>query len=255
MNCFGLGKKLLFTVFLFIFVSSLFAQIDVQEKKRILGAQANFSYEFPGGDMALRFGSNANVGGGFFLKTKSNFLFNLEGNYLFGEVINEDTLFHQIKTSGGYIVDGDGMYADVRTYERGFTIMAKAGRIFRIFNDNPNSGLALMIGGGFLQHKIRIENPGQTVPQINGDYKMGYDKLTNGPALSQYLGYVHYSDKRIFNFSFGFEFTQAFTKAYRNYDFDYMGKDLRSRIDLLYGIKLSWMIPFNKRIPKNFYYN
>jgi len=108
--------------------------------------------------------------------------------FIFGSTIKYDSLFHLIKTSGDYIIDGDGMYADVRTYQRGYTLMGKAGKIFSIFNDNPNSGLLVMIGGGFMQHKIRIENPGNTVPQLKGDYKKGYDKLTNGPALSQFIG-------------------------------------------------------------------
>jgi len=241
---------------IFIFaINCIYAQGDLKtEKIRLIGAQANVAYEFPGGDLADRFGSNANVGGGFYLKTKQNIMFMLEGSYLFGENINEDSLFHLIKTPDGYIIDGDGMFADVRTYQRGYTVMLKAGKVFNIFNDNPNSGLLLMAGGGFMEHKIRIENPGQTVAQLKGDYKKGYDKLTSGPALSQFIGYVHYDENRIYNFRIGFEFTQAFTKARRNYDFDLMGKDTRDRVDLLYGIKLSWMIPFKKRKPAEFYY-
>ncbi len=179
----------------------------------------------------------------------------VEGSFLFGENIKEDTLFHLIKTSGGYIIDGDGMYADIRTYQRGFTFMCKAGYVFNIFNVNPNSGLLFVAGVGFLQHKIRIENPGQTVAQLKNDYKKGYDKLTNGPAFSQYIGYTHFSENRVSNFRIGFEFTQAFTQSRRNYDFDLMGRDTRKRVDMLYGIKVNWMIPFRKRKPAGFYYN
>jgi len=246
-----------FIVIYFIFFSCLlFSQEKIDDTAlRLIGAQANISYEFPGGDLAQRFGSNANVGGGLFYKSKRNFIFLLEGNYFFGEHIKEDSLFHLIKNPNGYIIDGDGMYADVRTYERGYTLMGKAGKIFNIFDDNPNSGVILMMGAGFMQHKIRIENPGQTVAQLKDDYKKGYDKLSNGPALSQFIGYVHYSENRVTNYRIGFEFTQAFTKARRNYDFDLMKKDDRARIDLMYGLKISWMLPFRKRTPREFYYN
>lgn len=240
---------------LLLYASMAWSQGTVSEEKiHQVGAQGSFAYEFPGGDLAERFGSNANAGGGFYYKTKKNIMFTLEGSYLFSENIREDSLFHLIRNPDGYIIDGDGMYADVRTYQRGFSVMFKAGKVFNVFNDNPNSGLVVMAGGGFLQHRIRIENPGQTVAQLKGDYKKGYDKLTNGPALSQYIGYVHYSDNRVLNFRIGFEFTQAFTQARRNYDFDLMGPDTRERVDLLYGVKLSWMIPFRKRKLDSFYF-
>ncbi len=243
-------------LFLFIFISeNVKSQNSTnQDSTRLIGVQAGFAYEIPGGIMAERFGSNANVGGGFFFKTKSNIIFQLEGSYIFGENLKEDTLFHLIRNPDGFIIDGDGMFADIRTYQRGYTIMLNAGKVFNIFNDNPNSGLLLMAGGGFLQHRIRIENPGKTVGQLQGDYKKGYDKLTNGPALSQYIGYVHFSDNNISNFRIGFQFTQGFTKARRNYDFDYGKKDTRSRLDLLYGIKINWKIPFRRKQPEAYYF-
>jgi len=247
--------------YLLILLSSLFsltavAQNNVKDtKQNIMGVSGNFSYEIPGGDLASRFGYNGNVGCGFFTKTKNNFLFTVEGGYIFGNKIKDDSLFHLIKTHDDYIIDGDGMYADVRTYERGFVLWGKAGKVFPVLKDNPNSGLLILVGGGFMQHKIRIENPGNTVPQLKGNYRKGYDKLSNGPALSQFIGYIHFSDNRLYNFRAGLEFTQAFTQSRRNYDLDLMAKDTKKRIDLLYGFKIAWIVPFNRRKPAEFYYN
>jgi len=235
--------------------SDLKGQDNIKDTKQLFpGFMGSMAFEVPGGNLAKRFGVNGNLGGSFFLKTSSNYFFTVEGSFIFGSKIKDDSLFRFIKTSGGYIIDGDGMYADIRTYERGYTIMGKAGKIFPILNDNPNSGLLVMLGGGFMQHKIRIENPGNAVPHLKGDYKKGYDKLSNGPALSQFIGYIHFSDKRIYNFKAGFEFTQAITTSRRNYDFDLIGRDTKKYIDLLYGFKVSWMFPFVKRKPADFYY-
>jgi len=249
-------KTILISSLLIVLSVSLKAQGDIRDSvQSIMGFSAIGAYELPGGDLADRFGGNGNVGGDFFYKTKKNFIFSLGGSFIFGNSIKDDSLFHLLKTHNNYIIDGDGMYADVRTYERGYTIMAKAGKIFNLMGDNPNSGLLLMIGGGFMQHKIRIENPGNTVPELKDNYKKGYDKLSNGPALSEYIGYVHYSDNKLYNFKIGFEFTQGFTQARRNYDLDLMGKDTKKRQDFLYGFKISWMIPLNKRKPAEFYYH
>lgn len=251
-------KKYIFSLFLGLILltsQGLIAQDSTKTNAyTTTGFSGNFAWELPGGHMAERFGSNGRVGADFFHKTKSNLVFALEGSFLFGSVINDDSLFHLIKTSGGYIIDGDGMYADIRTYERGFSAMAKAGYFLPFKNTGATSGILFMLGGGFLQHQIRIENPGNTVPQIKDDYRKGYDKLSNGPALSQYIGFMHLSEKRVYNFRAGFEFTQAFTKARRNYDFDLMGKDNTKRLDTFYGIKISWMLPINKRKPADFYY-
>jgi hypothetical protein len=43
------------------------------------------------------------------------------------------------------------------------------------------------------------------VPQLKDDYKKAYDKLTYGPALSQFIGYSHFSDNRLYNYRIGFE--------------------------------------------------
>ncbi len=253
-----MGKKIYFFIIYFFLFTHCFlkAQDNISDSRKVIpGFSGHFSWELPAGDMAKRYGSNGNVGGGFFLKTKTNYFFLAEGSFIFGQKIKYDSLFHLLKTQGDYIIDGDGMYADVRTYERGFSFFGKAGKIIPVFNDNPNSGLTIIAGAGFLQHKIRIENPGNTVPQLKGDYRKGYDKLANGPALSEFIGYTHFSDKRLYNFRAGFEFTQAFTQSRRNYDYDLMGKDTQKRLDLFFGIKASWMFPLYKRKPNEFYYN
>lgn len=57
----------------------------------------------------------------------------------------------------GDIVDQGGQPAAVLLYERGYTVMLTAGRSMPIVGPNPNSGLLLKLGGGYMRHKVRVE--------------------------------------------------------------------------------------------------
>ncbi len=214
-----------------------------------------FAYQMPGGDMADRFGNDFNVGGTFQWKTKKNWIFGIDGNFFFSDAVRESNILDKISTSQGYVIGEDGYYADVFLYERGFIFSGKAGKIFPVIGPNRNSGLMTTLGVGLLQHKIRIQDSGNTAPQLSDDYKKGYDRLTNGLSLTEFLGYVNFGSHRLVNFMAGFEFTQAFTKNRRSYNFDTMMRDDKSRLDLLFGFRVAWIIPLYKRMPKEYYYN
>lgn len=214
-----------------------------------------FAYQIPGGDLADRFGNNYNVGVTFQWKTKKNWIFGVDGSFIFSDEVKENTILQNISTSQGYIIGQDGYYADIFLYERGFMIQAKAGKIFPVIGPNPNSGLMATLGVGLLEHKIRIEDKGNRAPQVYDEYSKGYDRLTNGLSLTEFLGYTNFSNHRLVNFMAGFEFTQAFTRNRRDINFDTMMRDDRSRVDLLFGIKVAWIIPLYKRMPREYYYN
>jgi hypothetical protein len=109
------------------------------------------------------------------------------------------------------------------------------------------------IGAGLLQHKIRIEVQDNNVPQLDGDYRKGYDRLTNGLALTEFVGYLHCGNNRLINFFAGIELTQAFTKSRRDWDFSTMRKDDSNRMDLLFGIKVGWFFPMYKHAATAYY--
>jgi hypothetical protein len=214
----------------------------------------NYAFQLPGGDLAKRFGDNSSIGGSFMIKTKSNYLLGLDGNFIFSGQIKEDSLFSNISTIDGHIITANGEFADVRTYERGFTTSFKAGKIFPLLGPNPNSGFVFIGSVGLLQHKIRIETPGNTVPELKGDYKKGYDHLTNGLCISEFVGYMYLGNKRLVSFYAGFEFIQAWTQCRRDYNFSTMTRENNKRFDLMNGIKVGWIIPFYVRTSKNYYY-
>jgi len=240
---------------LFIFPAK--AQVSIKDSAIFVPMiYATYSYQFPGGNVANRFGSNSSIGGGFMFKIKSNWIFGAEGNYLFGgNVKNEDELLQRISTSDGFVIDANGFYADLAYYERGYDFYAKFGKLFAVLSPNPNSGIVVMAGAGFLQHKIRIHSiTGSDVPPVQGDYLKGYDHLSNGFSLNGSLGYMYLGNTRLLNFYLGFEFTQAWTRDKRDRDFDTGLHDATKYSDQFYGIKAIWIIPLYKRTPKAYYY-
>jgi hypothetical protein len=237
-------------------ICSLGAQVNVKDSAIFTPMfYAAYSYQFPGGDLAERYGSNSSIGGGFLIKTRSNWIIGAEGNYQFGSnVRNQDSLLVSISTPEGYIIDANGYIADVVLYMRGYSFFALFGKLLPLVGPNPNSGFVLMTGAGYLQNKMRILNPGNTAPQLQGDYKKGYDKLNGGFALSASLGYLYMSNSRLLNFSLGFEFIQAWTKSKRKVDFDTGLPDPSDYSSQYYGIKGTWNIPLYQRKPKDFYF-
>jgi hypothetical protein len=160
-----------------------------------------------------------------------------------------------VETESGNIIDGNGTFALYALYERGYSINFRVGKVLKVLRANPNSGLMFMLGAGYLAHRLVIDNQNNTAPQITGDYAKGYDRLTGGLNLNQFIGYFYMGKSRVLNLFGGFEFYQAFTKSQRDYIFDQMQQDNNNYLDLFFGIKVGWMIPIYKRAPDQYYYN
>ncbi|PIP53871.1 MAG: hypothetical protein COX07_08420 [Bacteroidetes bacterium CG23_combo_of_CG06-09_8_20_14_all_32_9] len=190
------------------------------------------------------------------LKLKNNYIIELNAGYIFGNQLRGDAthIFDSIETSNGSLINEYGEYAKIRTFERGYFAGARTGKIFPLCKKNPNSGIIVMAGGGILQHKIRIENDGNNTPQILGDYKKGYDKMSYGFSATEFIGYMYFSQNQLMNFYAGVELYQGFTKSGRSYDYSLMKKDTQERIDLLYSIKAGWIFPIYSRVPDKYYY-
>ena len=214
-----------------------------------------YGYQFPGGDLADRFGSNSVIGVSYLVKNDNNWIYGLEFDYFFGSDVKiGDNLFTEISTPDGEIIDGNGIYANIQLFERAYNTSVKAGKMFPVLGPNPNSGLVILGGLGYLTHKIRIDVENNTAPQLAGDYKKGYDRFTSGIAVSEFFGYMYMGNNRKVNFYAGFEFIQAATKCRRDYNFDEMKGEDKNRLDLLFGIKAGWIIPLYKRAPEKYYY-
>jgi hypothetical protein len=249
------SKPGLLIIALVFATSGVFAQVSIRDS--VISTwmiYATYGYQFPGGDLAGQFGSNSSIGGGFLLKTKSNWMFGLEGNFMFGQSVkNSDSLLRNISTKDGYVIDFNGFIADIVYYERGYNFLVRFGKVIPLLAPNPNCGFTILAGGGYIQDKIRIHNPSNTAPQLWDDYKKGYDRLNGGVALTGSIGYMFLSNTRLLNFSIAFDFMQAWTTPYRKRDFDTGKQDTRKMSSQFYTIKACWMIPLYRRTPKEFY--
>lgn len=214
-----------------------------------------YGYQFPGGDMAERFGSNSTIGSGFMVKSSSGWIAGAEYGYIFGPNVKYGfDLLENLMTSGGNIINGDGVPAVVALFERGHAVTARFGKLFPVLKDDPNSGIFFTVGIGYLTHKIRIDVENLNAPQLKDDYRRGYDRLSGGLLLSQSIGFMYFGQRKLLNFHVALEIQEAFTKNMRDYNFDTMTYTTGNRFDLLIGPKISWMIPFRKRMAREFYY-
>ncbi len=263
MRCFVMKIKLLLPFCLTIALMPLLvvgqsnnteSKATEAEAEAMWSIYPSFSWQWPGGDLADQFGSSATIGSGFFHKTASNWIFNADINFIFGNVIREDSLIQNLINSDGFVIDDQGHFAEVSFFERGFYSTFRIGKVIPVFGSNPNSGLLLMAGAGYMQHKINIQVKNKAASPLKDDYKKGYDRFTNGLSTVQFVGYVYHGESRLANFFAGVEVVQAWTQNRRSMNFDTMRRDDKHRFDMLIGPKIGWIIPFNKRMPEDYYY-
>lgn len=248
-------KRALFVIFLFYLMSD---HVNAQDKDSIKDSSVpitliviGYGHYLPAGDLQKRFGNNSSLFLNVAFKNKNYWTFGINGNFLFGKKIKE-RLFDSI-AKDNIIINDKGDFGDVRLYERGFTVSAKAGRMFPLKKSKPNCGLLVNLGIGYMEHRIRIEVIGNNVPQLSKEYKKGYDRLSSGILLNQNIGYVYLSNNRYVNLYFGLECMQGFTQSRRSFDYDKMKQDTQKRLDILYGAKVAWILPLYARSPQEYY--
>ena len=97
-----------------------------------------------------------------------------------------------------------------------------------------------------MMHWIRFQDDSQSVPQLNGLYKAGYDRLSGGFGLSQFIGYETLALNGRINLIAGFELLEGFTSNLRSINYDTQTKDDRSRFDMTSGLRIGLILPFYK---------
>jgi hypothetical protein len=226
---------------------------DSSRNTLIVGA--NYKANFTSGDLANRWGFNSSIGLDIEYKLKSNLIFGLNSSFVFGKTFKDTAIFSNLYNSSGQITSYAGEPANILYLFRGLTAHASVGYVFTRFGNNANSGIWVSGGLGFMAHKIRIESLYDVVPQLEGDYRKGYDKLSMGFSTRQFVGYLFQSNFRLIRFYGGFEFVQGFTVNMRSYNFDTGGTETDLRLDLLNSLKVGWIIPIAQRTRGEFYYD
>lgn len=237
---------------------SIIARIERSEfmKKRASTTNnaflATFSYSalLPVGELAKRFGFCNNIGLNLSYKVKHNWLIGIEGAYMFGSKVRENQILAPVSTYDppGNFIQAYGDVGTIGLEMTGFQVAMRTGKVFKLSDKHPNSGIMLTLAPGFMQHKIWIRATKDSYYQFNSDYKTGYDRLTNGFMIQAQLGYLYLERKKFLNFYGGIEYTLAITQNRRAWNFfgdngSIGSPDKRTRADMLIGIKVGWLIP------------
>lgn len=217
----------------------------------------HYGLNWTAGDLADRHGLFNHIGMFAGYKTRKNWIYGVDGSFMFGNKVRATGLFDHLLDSKGNITDQNGDIAIVRVLSRGFHADVNVGKIFPVLSPNKNSGIYVSLGAGYVAHKYRIETQDHVVPQIELDYRKGYDRLTGGLNTQQFVGYAFMANQGVFNFYGGFYVQEGFTFNQRTIFFDQPDTPVSTdmRFDMQYGFKVAWLIPIYKRMPKEFYYN
>ncbi|MES2704802.1 MAG: hypothetical protein V4649_19330 [Bacteroidota bacterium] len=232
----------------------LFGPAETPKSRKGFILNGNASFDLPGADMSKRFGVSYRLGPAVLYKTTSNWLFGAKFDFIMGNAIREDSLMANVKDkyntgdrSRYEFLTTDGQRVGVRVLERGYAVGVHVGKIISWQSMHPDNGLMLLTTAGFMQHKLNIFDKEQTVAQIRGTYKKGYDRLTNGIFIEQYAGYAYFANNKRINFHIGLDVLVGFTQGRREYLYDVMRPDNKQRIDILFGVRGGWFIPIFKR--------
>lgn len=241
-----------------LIVSLLLISLSLRAQDDLFGAQkepmrkgvvfaVNASLDFPGADMAKRFGTSYRIGPSVMYKTLSNYMFGLKFDFILGGKVNQDSLLYGVHDAYGSFINTNGQRVGVGIFERGYAVGLQGGKIFPIKPTNPNNGILAMTGLGFVQHRIDIQDKDKLIPQVRGDYEKGYDRLTNGWYLEQFVGFNMFDKGGLLNFHIGLDIMAAFTAGRRDYLYDVRRTDTDGRVDLLFGLRGGIYVPIFKK--------
>jgi hypothetical protein len=218
----------------------------------MIGLNANF--DMPAADMANRFGASYRAGPSLQYKTKSNLIFGIKTDFMFGNKIKEDSFLVNLRENNGGIIGTNGFRTSTNVYERGYMIGLQFGKIFNYAKRNSDNGILAAATVGFIQHKILTTNADGEIPQLTGEYRKGYDRLTNGIFIEPYIGYIYLSNNGLINFHIGLDAMLGFTQGRREYLFDVRRPGDEKRFDMLFGIRGGWYIPVFKRKSEEYFF-
>lgn len=232
------------------------AQINVRDSLQPASMiQPSVAFAVPAGVLSQRFGPFVSVGPVFSHKTRSGLLWGVGGAYLFGQQVKEKDMVRHITTSDNFVIGADGTLYDLVFGMRGWQFDAHIGKLLPLLQYNRNSGPYVKLGAGYLQHKIRIETTEHNadVPQLARSYLKGYDRLSAGLAVSPALGYLFLGNKRLVNFFVQVEYTAAFARNARSYNFDQEIKETRTRNDGYMALRFGWTVPIYRKTGEEYY--
>ena len=254
-------KQFLILIIIFISLNLTIKGQFVVEKKEIQDTaftipmfNVSYAYQWTASDMANRFGANSNIGGSIMVKTKKNWVYGLKGNFLWGGKVTDQNVLKNIMDDENLVIDNQGKLTEIHLGQRGSSFFLIGGRMINKIAPNKNSGILVYGGFGMLQHKISIKFQ-DDVASLTDEHKKGYDRFSLGYAMNGFVGYLFMSKNRLLNFFCGFDYTHGWTKSLRKYNYDTQETDNNTNTNILYGVRVGWIIRLNKRQEQEYYYD
>ena len=213
---------------------------------------------FPGGDMEKLYGTHYLIGGGFLRATRDNWIYGIEGHYLFGGEIKTNPLAI-ISTQSGDLLDLRGSFGQFTADERGLILPhVKFGRYIRksIFKADENSGLALLIGAGYMKHWLHFQETDGNLIQIRDDYERGYDLMTNSLIMSQSATYM-YMSRNFVHFFLSVEALQGWGSRRPTFLEQYVNENNEpiETFDTSFSMKFGLIVPIRQSTGNEFYFD
>lgn len=215
----------------------------------------SYGYDISGADLGKRYGGNFHVSiSPTYYFNNTNFSLGINADFLFGYNVKINP-FDNLITFDGQIINTEHYLSALTTSERGYIAGIFASKIFPFQDINKRHGIRLDLGVGYMSTWIRFKDELGSIPQLEGEYLKGYDRMSNGWALKEFIGYQYLKKKSKINFTTGFEFLQGFTKSIRGYNYDLGLQDNENRLELLFGVKIGWILPiYIENSPEEIYY-
>lgn len=224
-------KKYVILAFIFIGIKS-----NAQKHQ----FQLNFSYgiDIPLGDLQDRYGLDYNPALDIVYTVNQKTFFGVHGHYILGNRVKEDVIAPLRHEETGGLIDQTRDISFITLKQRAYLFGIHGGRFFNISKTDLKHGPRLRFGISMLTHYIIFNDERASTFQLRGIYSSGYDRLTRGFSLEQFIGYqVIMKNTNTVLFG-GVNVVESRGKSLRPIDFDtgVYGGDQRN--DILFGFRV-----------------
>lgn len=252
-----LNKKVMAFRIVFVwFMASNAIQLSGQKVSapRWFLLQTSAQYNINGGDWKSRYPAFTSVPLSFEYFHRHKFIVGANYNIYLGSQVNENGLYGNMTNSQNELLDLNGYPAVVRTYMRGFQSGVHALKSYPI---KSGSNWHVQMGGGlgYYQSFTKFVFDENQVPQIDGKYQSGYDRLAAGWFIQEQLR-LQYLNNELVSMGLGIHFMQGKSTHLRPYDFATQTPGNQQFTDFTYGASLFITIPIrvSETLPEPDYY-
>jgi hypothetical protein len=206
------------------------------QKSKNINLQASYLLEVPGADLAQRYGQNSKFEFKLEYLSTANLALYTKGGLRINQNVKEDVLA-TARTSDGFVIGVNGFYADLFGRQRGYDFGLGVDYLLPIRRQHLRFGFA----GVYTAHWVNIVDDSRSVPTILGDAGQFYDRFASGFGIEENLQYQYNIGANKAALLIGLQFGQAFTREHR-YLLIGNGTPER-RIDLFFGLKMTYLLP------------